>query len=543
MPDHPMPEPTTSTLQGSSSGAESDLGELASLFSAHGGGNFSAEVSAQLALEIVLNEIVEQACLATGATGAAIVLVRDGEMVCRASSGANAPVLGSPLGSESGLTAECINSRKVQRCDDAQDDPRADAEASRSLGVRSVMILPLLRKDELAGVLEVFSSRPAAFGDRDELTLEALAQRILKNLERASEPLSLISKAASLSSDTGAGVAAQNLPVRPIAPPIAPMMPAEPENLGARSAKSLWEEADVLREIAGRGARGRFDFAGLALVVAVLVCAVLLGTLMGVRMGWRRGAAVRAHVTRSASGASVRERNSAQRTLAQNTTPQNLTAQTIPAQNIPPQNMPAQNGVTQAGGEPGRNAGSASASSGAGNGNTGESGKNGASAPQGTPAAGSKDSFPPPGSLVVYDNGKEIFRLPPTVEGDAAGATRTSESGAQSAAPGEVRRASAVEPAGIVKLDPQVARGRLVHRVEPDYPEEARKQGIHGAVVLEVHIGRDGAIQDVKVVSGQVLLANAAIAAVKQWRFKPHMVQGQPVEMQTRVTLNFRSPG
>jgi protein TonB len=91
-------------------------------------------------------------------------------------------------------------------------------------------------------------------------------------------------------------------------------------------------------------------------------------------------------------------------------------------------------------------------------------------------------------------------------------------------------------------LDPEVAEGSLVHRVEPDYPEEARKQGIQGAVVLEVHIGRDGAIQDVKVVSGQLLLANAAIAAVKQWRIRPHMVQGQPVEMQTRITLNFRLP-
>ena len=134
---------------------------------------------------------------------------------------------------------------------------------------------------------------------------------------------------------------------------------------------------------------------------------------------------------------------------------------------------------------------------------------------------------------MVYENGKEIFRLPPTVEGEAA----------QSDATGEVQRASAVEPERIVKLSPEVAKGSLIHRVEPDYPEEARKKGIQGAVVLEVHIGRDGAIQDVKVVSGQPLLANAAIAAVKQWRFKPHKVQGQPVEMQTRVTLNFRSPG
>ena len=82
----------------------------------------------------------------------------------------------------------------------------------------------------------------------------------------------------------------------------------------------------------------------------------------------------------------------------------------------------------------------------------------------------------------------------------------------------------------------------LLRRVEPEYPEEARQQRIQGAVVLEVRIGRDGAIQQVKLVSGQPLLANAAIAAVKQWRFKPRTLKGQPVEMQTRVTLNFRMP-
>ena len=150
----------------------------------------SPELSAGLALDVVLNEIVEQACLATGATGAAVILERDGEMVCRASTGGNAPELGARLSRERGLTAECIKTRQAQRCDDAQADPRADVEASRSLGVRSVVVLPLIRNGDLAGILEVFSSRIGAFGERDELTLEALANRILKNLERGSEPYS-----------------------------------------------------------------------------------------------------------------------------------------------------------------------------------------------------------------------------------------------------------------------------------------------------------------------------------------------------------------
>src|SRR5277367_3447080 len=76
---------------------QTDLATLAARFAAHSGGKFTPEFSAELALDIVLNEIAEQACLATGATGAAIFLARGGEMVCRASSGTTAPELGARL--------------------------------------------------------------------------------------------------------------------------------------------------------------------------------------------------------------------------------------------------------------------------------------------------------------------------------------------------------------------------------------------------------------------------------------------------------------
>jgi protein TonB len=82
----------------------------------------------------------------------------------------------------------------------------------------------------------------------------------------------------------------------------------------------------------------------------------------------------------------------------------------------------------------------------------------------------------------------------------------------------------------------------LLHRVEPEYPEEARQQQIQGLVVLDVRIGRDGEVQSVNLVRGQSLLADAAIAAVKLWRFNPRTLNGQPTEMQTTVTLNFRLP-
>jgi protein TonB len=59
---------------------------------------------------------------------------------------------------------------------------------------------------------------------------------------------------------------------------------------------------------------------------------------------------------------------------------------------------------------------------------------------------------------------------------------------------------------------------------------------------LDVRIGRDGTIQETKLLSGPPLLADAAITAVKQWRFRPQGIKGRPIEMQTRITLNFRLP-
>ncbi len=524
MPDHKVPEPKVSNLQGSSSGGESDLGELAALFAAHSGGGLSAEISADLALEIVLNEIVEQACLATGATGAAIVLVRDSEMVCRASSGANAPELGALVSRESGLTAECIKTRHAQRCDDAQADPRADAEASRTLGVRSVMILPLLTKGELLGVLEVFSPRTGVFGDRDELTLGALAQRILKNLERASEPLTLPNSVAT--TGTVGGVAAQ-LPAELVSARPFPVEEAwavsatNPDQADHALAdpRNQEEEEDVPAGITGGGGRDGLDVVTFALGAAVVACAVLLGTLIGVRLGWRKGAAVHGQVTKGASSTGL---------------PQSA------ARNMTAPDTTAQGAATQAGGGLGTKAGASSAPS-----RTEYAGASGAKNEKknaSAPGGSLKDSAPQAGGLLIYENGKEVFRMPSAVEGEAAKATHTHDSGAKNATAGEVQRASALEPEKIVELAPDVAEGSLLQRVEPEYPEEARQQRIQGAVVLDVRIGRDGAIQDVKLVSGQPLLASSAIAAVKQWRFKPRMLKGQPVEMQTRVTLNFRMP-
>jgi len=150
-------------------------------------------------------------------------------------------------------------------------------------------------------------------------------------------------------------------------------------------------------------------------------------------------------------------------------------------------------------------------------------------------------SPPPAGSLLVYEKGREIFRMPPAAAGQQVKPTGTNQTGSVDAFE-NADRASGVERAGLYELSPEVAEGSLLHRVEPDYPEAARQQHLQGPVILDVRIGRDGTIQETKLLSGQRLLADAAIAAVKQWQFRPRVVKGQPVEMQTTITLNFRLP-
>ena len=90
-----------------------------------------------------------------------------------------------------------------------------------------------------------------------------------------------------------------------------------------------------------------------------------------------------------------------------------------------------------------------------------------------------------------------------------------------------------------VRVSSGVAQGNLIHDVKPPYPPLARQARIQGTVVLQAVIGKDGTIQNLRIVSGHPMLAQAALDAVKQWRYKPYMVNGEPVEVDSRITINF----
>jgi periplasmic protein TonB len=94
-----------------------------------------------------------------------------------------------------------------------------------------------------------------------------------------------------------------------------------------------------------------------------------------------------------------------------------------------------------------------------------------------------------------------------------------------------------------VRVSQGVTQGLLVRRVQPMYPPLARQARIQGTVVLQAEISKEGTIQNLRLISGHPMLAPAAIEAVKQWRYKPYFLNGEPVEVETQITVNFSLSG
>ncbi len=90
-----------------------------------------------------------------------------------------------------------------------------------------------------------------------------------------------------------------------------------------------------------------------------------------------------------------------------------------------------------------------------------------------------------------------------------------------------------------IRISQGVTRGLLIHREEPVYPALARAARVQGDVVLSAVIDTNGQIQNLQLVSGHPMLVPAALAAVKQWRYKPYLLNGQPVEVETTITVIF----
>jgi len=176
-----------------------------------------------------------------------------------------------------------------------------------------------------------------------------------------------------------------------------------------------------------------------------------------------------------------------------------------------------------------------------------------ANATPGTPAEATPAPVAPAKAAPkVFNSDNLAQRLRPASAADidaaSLGAAPASPSGANAgsslnmpfaSAPAPVAPAPAAAPKKPERKGGNVATAQLVYRKDPEYPTAARQMNAKGMVVLEATIGTDGRVVAVKILSGHPLLAQAAKAAVMQWRYRPTLLDGQPVENTTQISLNF----
>lgn len=135
---------------------------------------------AKLGLDLhgVMTLVAERALAVTGATGAVVELAEGDHMVYRAVAGIASGMLGLRLSRQTSLSGLCVETATTLRCDDSEYDPRVDREACRKVGLRSMIVVPLIHHGEAVGALKVFSPMPSAFGPAEIQLLSLMSELI-----------------------------------------------------------------------------------------------------------------------------------------------------------------------------------------------------------------------------------------------------------------------------------------------------------------------------------------------------------------------------
>ena len=471
-----------------------------------------------LALDLVLNELVAQAAAATRATSAALALRRGDEIVCRASTGHLAPDLGVPINTRDGLSGACLQTRQPQLSVDTEFDPRVDPLVSRRLGIRSILIVPVfdpVHTAQFLGILEVFSPSPAAFSHNDQKLLEQFAAQSA-TLHQASINLSQSKIERKAASRNKALTSATPAPVLSIAEPSSPN-PYAAEILASASSGS---EISLEKSVPSNLSSPRHFYEGWALFLGALTIVAAIGVsfLVGSRIGWINLARSSAPIltANSCADPTVSGCSSQPGEIAASTTQQNSSATSARSPEKRLDAIPRKIPPTQS-------------------------------------STYSKDE------LVVYEKGKVIFRmspapgLPSSAPHQSAHRNSTIDSTnpiVEAASTHRIATAPPSRPNNTISktasrsiwLSPSTAESRLLSRTEPQYPPEALAANLSGDVVLNLSVAEDGSVSDVSTASGNPILARAASDAVRTWRYLPYRAHDQHEPFQTSVTLSFSLP-
>jgi len=143
----------------------------------------SMEEMAQRDLQVSLQLLAERMQYVTGVSAATVAVKEEAGTLCRASAGPMASDLGTPLRADPALITECMQQQQIICCNAAQNGMSTEGTSYATLGIKSVMVAPLVQDGEVIGILELLADRPQAFDDQDGATLERLSEMVLTALE------------------------------------------------------------------------------------------------------------------------------------------------------------------------------------------------------------------------------------------------------------------------------------------------------------------------------------------------------------------------
>jgi len=228
----------------------------------------------------ILQHVTERALLFTGASGAALALLTDGKMVCRARAGEPAPQLGAPVDAKQGLSGECVRNGLLVSCEDTENDPRIDPEVCRALGIGSLMATPIVSDFRVVGLLEIFSPHSRNFTKVHETVLDRLVEMIPKSHREKRQPETIQSEATQ--------------PETAVTPEAAPQPPVS-ESISTETEKNPELSEQVSQPVAEPASGIRPHLLHWTLLgLAILAVAMALGYLVGSMMQTRRESSTQA---------------------------------------------------------------------------------------------------------------------------------------------------------------------------------------------------------------------------------------------------------
>jgi TonB family protein len=469
-----------------------------------------------LDLDAFLDQIVKHARALTGSNGAAIALRQGTVILCRARSGETSPSLGTQLDADFGISGECLRTGRALRCEDSERDLRLDPEVCRQLGLRSIAVVPIFESTTVAGILEVFASQPRAFDDRHLEILQQLAERVTSGSARVTQK-NQGTISAGIMEPGPRGEARQEIPVAEVNSYASPSLGERLRKWTAPIALRRYYAAAIaiigpaglsrkrLRKWAAPIASRRYYAGSLAIFALAGVFTIL------VWKPWRK--------TERSVVPSTKTLPQARTVSASATTMEAQSRLNIAEHGAVGRNVTSQPAAFRASSDHSSKAEVKKVAS--------IQPMSGKDEIKDTVVAASLSSQ-------THDRVGPANAPEPLAPTALIGAT-----GGFGKDAGVADSALSVQANLPLMVSQGVSGGALERKVQPIYPAQARSTRLQGTVVLQVVIDEDGEVRNLRTVSGDAVLAQAAIDAVHQWRYQPYRLNGQPIKMPIQITLNF----